>query len=55
MTDKYTYRADGDYLIRVICEHCEEPYDAHALSQSQPLNLCGACSQVFKWEKEMAK
>jgi len=42
----YQFRADGNFLVRCICKSCDEPFDAHALSNSDPLGRCHACRSV---------
>lgn len=47
----HSYRPDGFYLIRKVCDHCHELYDALALAPYRGHNLCPACEQVSEWEK----
>jgi hypothetical protein len=46
----YKFRPDGNYLIRKSCSHCGEECSVHAMSQSQPVELCDACSFVANAE-----
>jgi hypothetical protein len=45
----YSYRADGNFLVRLICQACKEPFDAHAMANADPLGRCPACIQVDEW------
>jgi hypothetical protein len=50
----YRYRPDGNFLIALVCSHCAERYDVHALSnalsEQNQLNLCDACFAVRQME-----
>jgi len=50
----YNYHMDGNFLIRKTCVHCGEGYDVHAMSQTQPVDLCDACSFVANEERKAA-
>jgi hypothetical protein len=51
--DRYAFRMDGNFMIRVTCSHCGEVRDEHALSNAYPWgDLCPACIQVTKWMAE---
>lgn len=48
----YAYRTDGNFLVRCTCASCGEPFDAHALQNSDPKGRCHACRQVDDWQIE---
>lgn len=47
----YTFRADGRFaMCHCVCANCGEQWEAHPMSNYQP--LCDACIQVVKWMAE---
>ena len=51
--DRYRYRWDGNFMVRVMCPQCSEIRDEHAMSNHYPKgDFCDACWQVAIWERE---
>lgn len=53
MTDKYSYRLDGNFLIRCECQGCGQQFDAHALSNAYGGTYCGPCDEMHKWQTRL--
>jgi predicted nucleic acid-binding Zn ribbon protein len=48
----YSYRMDGNFLVRCICTSCGEHFDMHAMANRDALGRCPACRTVDKWIAE---
>ena len=46
MIDRYSWRPDGNFLIKETCSCCGLSYDVSAMSQWSPEHICGACKYV---------